>query len=127
MAYDKDIIQEVLYVLYLQCRSTLRRTVDDQPCLFIPNQAYSAPVLAYAQFQLFMLPLFLIANMCIGYGIRYGYKATDQLGYTLIFSKCLEILISLGVAYLFLKEVPTWKNWAGIGIIALGIFLVKQK
>lgn len=79
------------------------------------------------QFQLFMLPLFLIANMCIGYGIRYGYKATDQLGYTLIFSKCLEILISLGVAYLFLKEVPTWKNWAGIGIIALGIILVKQK
>ncbi|MGG3279295.1 hypothetical protein [Paenibacillus solani] len=79
------------------------------------------------QFQLVMLPLFLIANMCIGYGIRYGFKATDQLGFTLIFSKCLEILISLGVAYVFLKEVPTWKNWAGIGIIALGIFLVKQK
>lgn len=79
------------------------------------------------KFQLKMLPLFLIANLGIGYGIRFGFKAAQNLGFVLVAAKCLEVLISLGMGYLFLKEVPTWKTWVGVGIIAAGVILVKQK
>lgn len=79
------------------------------------------------KFQLQMLPLFLIANMCIGYGVRFGYKSTDSLSYVLVAAKCLEILISLIMGYLFLKEIPNWKTWIGLGVIVIGIVLVKQK
>jgi drug/metabolite transporter (DMT)-like permease len=79
------------------------------------------------KFQLLMLPLFLIANMCIGYGVRFGYKSADNLSYILIASKCLEIAISLIMGYLFLKEIPNWKTWVGLGLIIVGVVLVKQK
>ncbi|MGG4096121.1 MerR family transcriptional regulator [Paenibacillus lautus] len=44
----QSAVQEALYVLYLQCRSTFWRAVDHQPCLLVPNQAYPAFVLANA-------------------------------------------------------------------------------
>ncbi|WP_054024601.1 EamA family transporter [Bacillus sp. FJAT-28004] len=79
------------------------------------------------KFQLLMLPLFLMANMSIGYGVKYGLKSTENLSFTLITAKCLEILISLIMGYLFLKEFPNWKNWIGLVIIVIGLLLVKQK
>ncbi|GGG68045.1 hypothetical protein [Paenibacillus radicis (ex Gao et al. 2016)] len=79
------------------------------------------------KFQLLMLPLFLVANICIGYGIRIGYKASGNLSYMLVAAKCLEILISLAMGYLFMKELPNWKTWAGIVVIVIGVLLVKQK
>jgi uncharacterized membrane protein len=79
------------------------------------------------KFQLMMLPLFLITNLCIGYGIKFGYKAVQNLGYVLIASKCIEVLISIWMGYLFLKEVPNWRTWVGIGFIAVGLVFVKQK
>lgn len=79
------------------------------------------------KFQLWMLPLFLIANMCVGYGVRFGYKAANNLSFILIASKCIEIAISLIMGYLFLKEVPNWKTWVGLGLIIFGVILVKQK
>lgn len=79
------------------------------------------------KFQTSMLPLFLLANLCIGYGVRFGYKATHQLSYVLVAAKCMEILISLLMGYWFFKETTTWKTWAGLGLIAAGVVLVKQK
>ncbi|NOV01524.1 EamA family transporter [Paenibacillus planticolens] len=79
------------------------------------------------KFQLLMLPLFLIANMCIGYGVRFGYKSTENLSYVLVVAKCLEILISLIMGYIFLKEIPNWKTWGGLGVIVIGIVIMKQK
>jgi len=79
------------------------------------------------KFQLLMLPLFLMANMSIGYGIKYGLKSTENLSFTLIAAKCLEILISIIMGYLFLREFPNWKNWVGLVVIVIGLLLVKQK
>ncbi|QJD82975.1 hypothetical protein [Cohnella herbarum] len=79
------------------------------------------------KFQVMMLPLFLITNLCIGYGIKFGFKAVQNLGFVLIAAKCMEVLISLGMGYLFLKELPNWKTWVGLGIIAVGLVFVKQK
>jgi len=79
------------------------------------------------KYQLLMLPLFFLANLSVGYGIRFGLKASQRLAFALISAKCLEILISVGVGYLFLKESPTRKTWIGLGVIAAGLALVKQK
>ncbi|KKO54782.1 hypothetical protein XI25_04675 [Paenibacillus sp. DMB20] len=79
------------------------------------------------KFQLMMIPLFLIANTSVGYGVRFGYKTTGHLSFVLIGAKCLEILISLMMGYLFFKETPSWKTWVGIGMITAGVVLVKQK
>ncbi|MCR8644270.1 hypothetical protein NV379_16580 [Paenibacillus sp. N1-5-1-14] len=79
------------------------------------------------KFQLLMIPLFLIANLCIGYGIKFGFKAINHLGGVLVAAKCIEVLISLWMGYLFLKEMPTWKTWVGLIIIAVGVVVVKQK
>ncbi|RXZ83179.1 hypothetical protein EBB07_07585 [Paenibacillaceae bacterium] len=79
------------------------------------------------KFQLWMLPIFLIANLCVGYGIKLGFKASQHLSFILIAAKCIEILISLWMGYLFLKETPTSKTWIGLAIIAVGLVLVKQK
>jgi drug/metabolite transporter (DMT)-like permease len=39
----------------------------------------------------------------------------------------MEILISLLMGYWFFKETTSWKTWAGLGLIAAGVVLVKQK
>ncbi|MDR0270543.1 hypothetical protein [Paenibacillus sp.] len=80
-----------------------------------------------AKFQLLMLPLFLIANLSIGYGVRFGFKASSHLTLVLIASKCLEIFISVAMGFLFLKEIPNWKTWVGIGIIIAGVAVAKLK
>ncbi|MFF2482394.1 hypothetical protein [Paenibacillus sp. NPDC058071] len=79
------------------------------------------------KFQLMMLPAFLVTNLCIRYGVKFGMKAVQQLGFVLVTAKCMEILISIWMGYLFLKELPTWRTWAGLCIIAVGLVLVKQK
>jgi drug/metabolite transporter (DMT)-like permease len=79
------------------------------------------------KFQLLMLPLFLSANICIGYGVKFGYKALGNLSYVLAASKGLEILISLIMGYIFLKEVPTWKTGIGLGIVVIGFVVAKLK
>jgi len=79
------------------------------------------------KFQLVLLPLFLAANLAIGYGVKFGVKSGQNLGFVLVTGKCIEILLSIGVGYLFMKEIPTWKTWTGLAVIAAGLFLVKQK
>jgi len=79
------------------------------------------------KFQLMLLPLFLAANLSIGYGVKFGVKSGQNLGVVLVTGKCIEILLSVGVGYLFMKEIPTWKTWTGLAVIAAGLLLVKQK
>lgn len=79
------------------------------------------------KFQLMMLPLFLAANLSVGYGVKFGFKAVHQLGYVLIIAKCIEVLISVWMGYWFMKEIPTWKTWLGVAIIITGVIVIKQK
>lgn len=79
------------------------------------------------KFQLMMLPLFFAANLSIGYGIKFGYRAVGNLIYVLIASKGLEMLISLLMGYLFFKETATWRTWAGLGIVMVGFAIAKGK
>lgn len=79
------------------------------------------------KFQTLALPLFLIANMCIGYGVKFGYKAVGNLSYVLVASKGLEMFISLAMGFLFLREMPTWRTWVGLGIVLIGFTVAKSK
>jgi drug/metabolite transporter (DMT)-like permease len=79
------------------------------------------------KFQLLMLPFFFAANLSIGYGVKFGMKVVNQLGILLIIAKCIEVLISIGMGYWFMKEVPSWKTWIGLAIIGVGVVLVRQK
>ena len=79
------------------------------------------------KYQLFAFPLFLIANMLIGYGIKFGFKAIQNLTFVLVTSKGIEIVISILMGYLFFKEVPTWKTALGFFIMLVGIIVSKIK
>ena len=79
------------------------------------------------KFQLLLLPLFLTANMLIGYGVKFGFKAIHNLTYVLVTSKVIEILIALIMGYIFLKEIPTWKTLLGFSIIIVGLIVSKLK
>ncbi|WP_028559557.1 hypothetical protein [Paenibacillus pinihumi] len=79
------------------------------------------------KYQLYVLPLYLIINMCIGYGIKLGYKAAGSLSFALIASKGLEIFISLLMGFIFMKEVPGWRTWTGVALILIGFVVAKGK
>ncbi|NIK80293.1 drug/metabolite transporter (DMT)-like permease [Paenibacillus castaneae] len=79
------------------------------------------------KFQLITLPLFLTANMLIGYGVKLGYKALGNLTYVLSTSKGLEIFISIAMGFLFMKEIPSWKTWVGLCIVLVGFVIAKYK
>lgn len=96
--------------------------------IFSYQSKHIAPhFLSTLKFQLLMLPLFLAANLSVGYGVKFGMKAVNQLGYVLIIAKCIEVLISIWMGYWFMKEIPSWKTWIGLVVIIVGVILVKQK
>ncbi|WP_364144136.1 hypothetical protein [Paenibacillus sp. LPE1-1-1.1] len=102
--------------------------------LFIVNLVYSYQskhidphFWTTVKFQLLALPLFLIANLCIGYGIKLGYKVLGNLGYVLLASKGLEMLISLLMGFIFMREAPTWRTWIGLAIVFAGFMVAKGK
>lgn len=82
------------------------------------------PTLLY---QLKLLPLLLGANLMIGFGIKYSYKSFGSLTVALSLSKCLEICICVVMGYWFLKEIPTWKTYLGLAVIAGGFVITKWK
>jgi drug/metabolite transporter (DMT)-like permease len=82
---------------------------------------------ATLKYHIFAFPLFLIANILIGYGIKFGFKAIQNLTFVLVTSKGIEIVISLLMGYLFFKEVPTWKTLLGFFIMIVGIIVSKIK
>ncbi|AEI41110.1 hypothetical protein KNP414_02549 [Paenibacillus mucilaginosus KNP414] len=78
-------------------------------------------------FQLRMLPLMFFSNVMIGYGVKYLYRAFQSLTFALTVSKGLEILVCVVMGYLFLKEVPTWRTYAGLGVVVCGFVLTRWK
>ncbi|WP_028551809.1 hypothetical protein [Paenibacillus sp. UNC451MF] len=78
-------------------------------------------------YQLKLLPLLFATNLMIGYGIKYCYKSFGSLTVALSLSKCLEILICVVMGYWFLKEIPTWKTYLGLAVIAGGFIITKWK
>ncbi|MGG0746871.1 hypothetical protein ABE088_26565 [Priestia megaterium] len=79
------------------------------------------------KYQIYAFPLFLIANMLIGYGIKFGFKAIHNLTFVLLTSKGMEVIIAVLMGYLFFKEAPTWKTLLGIFIIIIGVVISKMK
>lgn len=77
------------------------------------------------KYQLASLPLFLIANVFIGYGVKFGYKALGNLTFVLASSKGLEMLILILMGYLFYAEIPTWKTLIGLAIVVVGLVVSK--
>lgn len=89
------------------------------------NKHIDPKFLHVLRFQILMLPLFLASNMFIGYGIKFGYSAVDNLGYVLAASKVIEIAISLIMGYLFMHEEPSRNSWIGFSIVCIGIVIAK--
>jgi len=78
-------------------------------------------------FQCKMIPLVFAANVMIGYGVKFCYKTTGNLTLSLGISKGIEIFICVLMGYIFLKEIPNWKTWVGLGIVVGGFVITKLK
>lgn len=78
-------------------------------------------------YQLKLLPIIFAANLTIGFGIQYVYRAMGNLTVTLVLSKCIEILVCVLIGYVFMKEIPTWKTFLGLAIIAGGFMITRWK
>lgn len=63
----------------------------------------------------------------IGYGVKFLTKIVDNLTFSLIVSTGMEILVSVAIGYIFLKEIPNWRTGIGITIILIGFWLLKGK
>lgn len=74
-----------------------------------------------------LFPLFLSSSMMIGYGVKCLTKVVDNLTFSLIVSKGLEILVSVAIGFIFLKEVPSWRTAVGIILILVGFWVLKGK
>jgi len=74
-----------------------------------------------------VIPFFLSASMMVGYGVKFLTKIVDNLTFSLIVSKGLEILVSVAIGYIFLKEIPNWRTGIGILIILIGFWVLKGK
>ncbi|WP_136606823.1 hypothetical protein [Paenibacillus dokdonensis] len=115
-------------MFYVYCVSLLIGGLSIVNTVFSYQSKHIDPQLwSTFKFQLLMLPLMLAANLCIGYGIRFGFKASGQLSFILVAAKCLEIFISVAMGFLFLKEIPSWKTWLGLAVIIGGVMLTKLK
>lgn len=102
--------------------------------LFIVNLIFSyqskhidATFLTTIKYQLLLIPVFLIANMLIGYGIKFGHKAIGNLTFVLISAKGLELFITLIMGYIFYREIPTWKTFLGLFIIVVGVMITRSR
>ncbi|WP_068774747.1 hypothetical protein [Paenibacillus sp. FJAT-26967] len=78
-------------------------------------------------FQFKMIPLVFAANMMIGYGVKFSYKTTGNLTFSLGISKGIEIFICVLMGYIFLKEIPSWKTYAGLTVVVLGFVITRWK
>jgi drug/metabolite transporter (DMT)-like permease len=77
------------------------------------------------KYQVMVLPLFLVANIFIGYGVKWGYKAVGSLTFVLAGSKALEMIIFLIMGFIFYAEVPTWKTAVGLIFVVMGLIIAK--
>ncbi|MBM7702934.1 hypothetical protein [Metabacillus iocasae] len=78
-------------------------------------------------YQVKLIPLFLTANLLIGYGVKFTYKTVNNLTFALTLSKGIEIMVCVVIGYLFLREVPNWRTVVGVIIILVGFFIMKKQ
>ncbi|MFC4104042.1 hypothetical protein [Paenibacillus xanthanilyticus] len=76
-------------------------------------------------FQLKWVPLMFAANVMIGFGIKFCYRTTDNLTFSLSLAKGIEIAICVLLGWVFLHEVPSWKTYAGVAAVVGGFVLMK--
>ncbi|WHY00983.1 hypothetical protein [Neobacillus sp. DY30] len=84
-------------------------------------------ILSTLWYYIKLFPFFLSASMMIGYGVKFLTKVVGNLTFSLIVSKGLEILVSVAIGFIFLKEVPSWRSALGITIILVGFWILKGK
>ncbi|WP_301172507.1 hypothetical protein [Brevibacillus nitrificans] len=78
------------------------------------------------KYQLYVLPIFFVVNLLLGFGFKIAYKYLNNMTVVLAMSKGIEITALLVVSYLFFSELPTWKTFLGLGFIVSGLTLVKM-
>jgi uncharacterized membrane protein len=78
-----------------------------------------------ALFQLYLLPLFYVANLIIGIGFNIGYKTLGNMTYVVSFSKLFDLTALLVVSYLLFHETPSFKTLIGVGLVVVGLIVAK--
>ncbi|WP_281887373.1 hypothetical protein [Paenibacillus sp. YYML68] len=78
-------------------------------------------------YQLKLVPLFFVANVMVGYGVKLSYKSTNNLTFSLSIAKGIEIFICVLMGYIFLKEIPTWRTYTGLAVVVAGYIIMKWK
>lgn len=81
--------------------------------------------LSTLKFQLMALPLFLIANVLLGYAVKFGYKSLGNLTFVLAGSKGIEMVILVLMGFIFYTEIPTWKTVMGLLLVVIGLVVAK--
>ncbi|MCR8845561.1 hypothetical protein NQ117_17910 [Paenibacillus sp. SC116] len=115
-------------MLYIYSLSSLLAGLFIVNAIFAYQTKHIDPALwPTVKYQLIVLPLFWLASLAIGYGIKFGYKAIGQLTFVLTASKGIEIVVCIALGYWFMHEVPTWKTWAGLAIVVVGFFISRLK
>lgn len=74
-----------------------------------------------------LLPVLLISNLMISFGVKFLYKMFHNLTFALTLAKGVEILVCVVIGFLFMKEIPNWKTLVGLGIIIFGFWVSKLK
>ncbi|WP_372661532.1 hypothetical protein [Cohnella sp.] len=77
------------------------------------------------KFQLYVLPIFFLANLLVGIGYKLGYKVFENNTLVVSSSRFLDIVALLGISYFFFAEVPSWKTFIGLGLVVVGIIVAK--
>lgn len=78
-------------------------------------------------YQLKLLPVLFVANLMIGFGVKFTYLVFGNMIFTLTFSKGIEMMICVLIGFLFLKEVPNWRTLIGLAIVMAGFWILKLK
>ncbi|GFN33533.1 hypothetical protein [Paenibacillus xylaniclasticus] len=80
-----------------------------------------------ALYHLKVLPFFYAANLMVGIGIRAANKAATSLTFSLSLAKGIELAICVLIGWSFMRETPTWRTAAGLGIVLIGFIVMKWK
>ena len=78
------------------------------------------------KYQIYAFSLFLIANMLIGYGIKFVFKAVHNLTFVLLISKGMEVIIAVLMGS-FVYRSSYVENLLEIFIMVIGVVISKMK
>lgn len=77
------------------------------------------------KYQIYVLPIFFLANLLVGIGYKLGYKVLENNTLVVSSSRFLDIVALLGISYFFFAEVPSWKTFVGLSLVVGGIIVAK--